>query len=585
MGRKTRVEDFCFAVGVLVISWVLLFTKAPFRLDFKEQISIFLLGADRIDWYLSNPAVVSSIVGDLLTQFYAVRFLAPTLSVLLFAAAYAGLVRFFRLSEPEREDSLILITVPILFEGYFITFPNYPVSATVGLALSIWAACALAHLKDIRYGYVIYGLSVPVMFVIAGSHALTMALLLAFLKRKEGLGPMISVAMGIVLMMICGRLYNLTLLQTFLYPVCPGYIIPHNSLMLLLPWIVLAVMILSLYYDRYLARVKTNWMLPLVLIICTPVSEGLGNDELERTVKIGTLAYKNQWDEVKTMASSKKANFYRSFYWNLCNARDGLLADNLLQGDWGRSSDILFLETGKGSPYFSMMYYTDALLEMGDVSQATDCALLAQTVMPGHYSTRMLRRLAEIAVVTGDYALATKYLNILLRTRNHKAWARELLDRIEVDDIPEQYLVWRFRTAPTDHFFVQGDIRSSLSIIASETQVYNFVAIDYLLCSYLLDKNVNTFINLYEKYYLDDLDRILNVPDLYQEALLVNVTSRESLMETVEKYHISQRVVDKYLSMMEARASSSLPDNAFVEELRGTYWHYIMVMRFDKGNQ
>ena len=572
MGRKTRVEDLCFAVGVLVISWVLLFTKAPFRLDFKEQISIFLLGADR-----TNPAVVSSIVGDLLTQFYSVRLLAPTLSVLLFAAAYTGLVRFFRLSDPERQDSLILLTVPILFEGYFITFPNYPVSATVGLALSIWAACALAHFNESKYSHVIYGLSVPVMFMIAGSHALTMALLLVFLKRKEGMGPIISIVMGIVLMMICGRLYNLTLLQTFLYPVCPGYIIPHNALLLLLPWIVLVVMILSLYYDRYLAFVKKNWMLPLVLIICTPISEGLGDDELERTVKIGTLAYKNKWDEVKTMASSKKTNFYRSFYWNLCNARDGLLADNLLQGDWGSSSDILFLETGKGSPYFSMMYYTDALLEMGDVSQATDCALLAQTVMPGHYSTRMLRRLAEIAVVTGDYALATKYLNILLCTRNHRAWARELLDCIEVDDIPEQYLVWRLRTAPVDHFFVQGDIRSSLSIIASESPVYNFVAIDYLLCSYLLDKNVNTFIKLYEKYYLGELDRIVSVPDLYQEALLVNVTSRESLMETVEKYHISQRVVDKYLSMMEANAS--------VKELRGTYWHYIMVMRFDKGNQ
>ena len=73
MVRKSRVEDICIAVGVLVISWVMLFSKAPYRLDFKEQISIFLLGADRVNWYLSNPAVVSSVVGDWLTQFYTVR--------------------------------------------------------------------------------------------------------------------------------------------------------------------------------------------------------------------------------------------------------------------------------------------------------------------------------------------------------------------------------------------------------------------------------------------------------------------------------------------------------------------------------
>ena len=75
-----------------------------------------------------------------------------------------------------------------------------------------------------------------------------------------------------------------------------------------------------------------------------------------------------------------------------------------------------------------MMYFTDALLEMGDVSQATDCALLAQTVIPGHYSTRMLRRLAQIAVITADYDVARKYLNILMRTRNHRAWAQDLLE-------------------------------------------------------------------------------------------------------------------------------------------------------------
>jgi len=576
MGRKTRVEDLCFAVGVLVMSWVLLFVKAPFRLDFKEQISIFLLGADRIGWYLSNPALVSSIAGDWLTQFFDVRFLAPTLSVLLFAAVYTGLVRFFRLSEPERPDSLVLMVVPILFEGYFITFPNYPVSATFGLALSIWAACALAHLKDNRICHVIYGLSVPVMFVIAGSHAFTMALLLAFLKRKDGLAPMISIAMGIVLMIICGRLYNLTLLHTFLFPVWPGYIVPHNSLLLLLPWIVLVVMILSLYYDKYLAYVKQNWILPLVLIICTPVSEELGADELERTVKIGTLAYRNQWDEVREMASSYKPNFYRNYYWNLCNAREGRLAEDLLKGHWSTSSNSLFLSTGRGDPFFSMMYFTDALLEIGDVSQATDCALLAQTVLPGHYSTRMLRRLAEIAVVTADYDVAFKYLNILSRTRNHREWAQDLMERIKADDIPEQYMIWRSRTAPVDVFFAQGDIRSSLSILAREVP-YNLVAIDYLLCSYLLDRKVNSFVGMYEKYYLNSLDQLVDVPEIYQEALLVNVNSNESLKETVQKYRISEEVVDRFLNLMKARSESENP-NIITEESSGTYWHYLMAV-------
>ena len=580
MSQKSRREDLILAVGVLIVSWVLLFWKAAYRLEFKEQISIFLLGADRIGWYLSNPAVIASIIGDWLTQFYISIWVGVTLSVLLLGVIMNGLARFFHLSETGKPVCLFMAAIPVLVEGFFITFPNYPVSATVGFALSVWAACALAHIKDSKISFLIYGLAVPLMFVIAGGHALTLALLLAFMKRKDGIIPVFSMVLGIVLMLLFGKMYNLSLLHTLIWPVCPGYIIPHNAWLLLMPWIVLITTIASLF-NKFFMRTSLNGAFFAVLfIVGTAVSENIGNNELERTVKIGTLAYNNDWDGVKEMASSKKLNFYRNYYWNLSNAREGLLADNLLHGGWGSSADVLFLSTGRGDPYFSMMYYTDALLEMGDVSQAADCALLAQTVLPGHYSTRMLRRLAEIAIVTGDYQVATKYLRILARTRNHRKWAEDLLDRIVVDDIPEQYLIWRSRTVPNDHFFAQGDIRNSLSIIASEAP-YNIVAIDYLLCSYLLDKNVNTFITLYDKYYLDALDRMVSVPELYQEALLVNVDSKEKLFETVDRYHISEKVLDKFMKVMEARANSSQPENAFVEEIRGTYWHYIMVMRFN----
>ena len=581
MAEKSKAEDFIFAVGVLIVSWVMLFADAPFRLDFKEQISIFLLDADRISWYLSNPAVVSSVIGDWLTQFYTNRVMAPTLSVILFAAIIIGLKDFFRKAEPNRPDCLPLMTVPVLLEGYFMTFPNYPVSATVGLAISVWAAVGLASLKDSKFSFLIYGLSVPVMFVIAGAHAFTLALLLAFLKRKDGIASLLAIATGVVILIICGRFYNLTLLHTFLWPVWPGYIIPHKALILLMPWLVLTVMILALFYEKVMDARWMRYLYPMIFILGMSVSGALKNDELERTVKIGTLAYHEQWKEVRLLAQQNMGKPYYAYYWNVCNAREGSLPQDLLKGRWSLPENALFLSTGRGDPYFSMMYFTDALLEMGDVSQATDCALLAQTVIPGHYSTRMLRRLAQIAVITADYDVARKYLNILMRTRNHRAWAQDLLESIETDDIPKQYLIWRSRTAPRDRFFAQGDIRSSLAILAQESPD-NKVAADYLLCSNLLEKKVNTFVSLYDKYYLNSLDRTFVVPDLYQEALLVNVSSRESLIETARKYSLSQEVVDKYIHFMDARSADP---NVLIDEARGTYWHYLMAVKLNNNQQ
>ena len=584
MMKRNRFLDTILTGLLLVTIWSIFMFQASYRLEFKEQISIFLLNADRISWYLSNPGFISAILGDWLTQFYINGKVGATLSILLLVLTLAGLVRFYRITEPKRHVVLLLLMLPVFLEGYFMPFPNYPVSATIGLAVSVWSACALAHIKDSKLAPWIFGVSVPVMFVIAGGHALTLALMLGYVKRRDAATTVICLVAGLIAMMLCGRWYNLTLLQTFIWPVFPRYIVPDTRLLLLQPVLILVVLVVSSLYARIRKIRVKDMVLCFVMIVFNTVFICGSDKELENVVKIGTHAYRNEWKEVKKMASSNEPNYYRKYYWNLCNAREGGLADGLLKGVWGRSSDLLFLSTSRGDPYFSMMYYTDALLEMGDVSQATDCALLAQTVMPGHYSTRMLRRLAEIAIVTGDYDVASKYLNILIRTRNHRAWASDLLDCIAKDDIPEQYLIWRSRTVPNDHFYVQGDIRSSLSIIASELP-YNRTAIDYLLCSYLLDKNINTFIRLYDIYYLNALDRIITVPDLYQEALLVNVNSRESLIETVGKYHISEKVVDKYLSVMEARASSSLPENAFVEEIRGTYWHYIMVMSFNNAEK
>ena len=579
MMRKIRFLDALPAVLLLLFIWIGFRAQATFRLDFKEQISIFMLGADRIGWYLSNPGFIASVAGDWLTQFYIGGKAGAALSILLLALITFGLARFMRQAQPKLKTLWLLLMAPVFMEAWFIPFPNYPVSATMGLVLSVWSACALAQIRDSKAAPWIYGISVPVMFVIAGSQALTLALMLGYLKRKD-VQSLLCIAAGLIAMMLCGRFYNLTLLQTFVWSVSPGYIIPDISLLLLEPVLIVAVMALTpLAYRIRRTRVR-DAVLYLFMLVYMGAFAFIGNTEMERVVKIGTMAYRNDWDEVRKLALSDKPNEYRNFYLYLCYAREGRLADDLLTERWPKSSNGLFLSTRRGDPYFSMMYFTDALLEMGDVSQATDCALLAQTVIPGHYSTRMLRRLAEIAVVTGDYEVASKYLDILSRTRNHKKWADNLKECISIGDIPDQYLIWRSRTAPDDVFFAQGDIRSSLAILASENP-YNRVAKDYLLCSYLLDRNVNSFIGSYEKYYLNSLDQMVQVPELYQEALLTNVTSNESLKETVGKYHISDQVVVKFLNLMSARAESENP-HIITEESAGTYWHYIMSVSLNR---
>ena len=73
----------------------------------------------------------------------------------------------------------------------------------------------------------------------------------------------------------------------------------------------------------------------------------------------------------------------------------------------------------------------------------------------------------------------------------------------------------------------------------------------------------------------------MTVPDLYQEALLVNVDSRESFSETVSKYNICREIADKYIRLMDARSKDPHPEVVITKEAMGTYWHYIMAVRFN----
>lgn len=155
--KRYRLFDVLYTAILLATVWVTFICRAPYRLEFKEQISIFLFDADRISWYLSNPAVVASIAGDWLTQFYVNGKVGAVLSALLLALTVLGLERFLKLSEPKRPSCMLLLAMPVMLEGYFIPFPNYPVSATLGLAFAVWMGFLLACIKNHKYSSVVYG--------------------------------------------------------------------------------------------------------------------------------------------------------------------------------------------------------------------------------------------------------------------------------------------------------------------------------------------------------------------------------------------------------------------------------------------
>lgn len=534
MHKLAKYLDLTVSLLLIVAMGVLMSLLSPYMMGFKEQISIFLWDADRISWYFSNPAVLAAVTGDWITQFYYDNGAAIAITVALLIILWLGMIRLLRMAGAHKECRITAM-LPVIIAGSYMIWPNYPVSGLIGLILSVWAACGVSAVNDLRIRTICIGLGTPLLFFLAGGHCITFALACLLVRRENLKAGLAGALAGMVIMLIMARLYNMTLLQASLYPVVPDYILPSTPVLMLLPLSVVACLVLTML---------RNEVIPAVICGCCSIvvlSTSFYNDVLELSIKVGTLAYRSQWDKVRMVASENLDTQYGLFYWNLSYAREGRLPEAMLEYDNNSVSDGLFLSTTLKDSYLSMFYFTDALLEMGDVSQATDCALFGQTVLPGHYSSRMLRRLAEISVVTGDYPVAAKYLSILSRCRNHRKWAAGMMACIEKDSIPSELQVWRSRTSGRDRFFNIGDVRSSLLAISTDNGT-NRVAVDYLMCSCILENDLSNFRILYERFWHGGLDRYYEVPDLYKQALYFMTESENSSRYATDRFNLNEGV-------------------------------------------
>jgi hypothetical protein len=97
----------------------------------------------------------------------------------------------------------------------------------------------------------------------------------------------------------------------------------------------------------------------------------------------------------------------------------------------------------------------------------------------------------------------------------------------------------------------------------------NTVALDYILCSNLLLKDVHNFKRDYDRY-CTDLGRKLN-NTLYQEALCIWLAANQAPEELWRQYISREDVLQRFADYNEQRGNP---------RFKGTYWYY-----FDKAKK
>jgi len=311
-----------------------------------------------------------------------------------------------------------------------------------------------------------------------------------------------------------------------------------------------------------------QWLSPLVawLFVVVLLVAGLiktTDKKQENLYAITIEAYHRNWNKVLEIAErTKLQNTIATNYTNLALSYKNLLGERLMDFYQPSLSGLLLPSDASFSSWFALMMANDAYYHIGDMDMAQHSALIGMLSMPQKRSARLVKRMAEINMAKGDIPAATKYIRILESTLFYKpaSISNSLQPRAGI-----------FKK---DVIRKSTDIKLSLELLA-ESDPENRPALNYLLCYYLLSKDIPSFFNAYTSYYKG---KYRPVPKVYAEALLIHFARMKSSIEEVYEYEIRQDIIQKFGEYNKLNETSGRNRNALQKKFNNTYWFYFQFL-------
>ncbi len=304
-----------------------------------------------------------------------------------------------------------------------------------------------------------------------------------------------------------------------------------------------------------------NLLIPTYLLFGLPQIKSIKMPDfiLEKDFAVDCEYYFGNHDKViNIVESSKEHSSQMLFFYNLVQAQRGQLPDKLMKFT---PTDLgTFYKIGPETPMLTIRNMNELYWVLGDMTFTERAAMMTNVFSMNNRNVRMMRRLAECNIVSGDSLAAEKYLRILDKTLVYHRWAENL--RQHGKDIYRE----KMKMVPQRDTITVSDNAHFLMMQLLDTNADNLVALDYILCSTLLLKDITNFKRDYDRYCTSKGKPRLKT--LYQEALCIWLAGTNASPEEWQKYIQRQDVLQRFQQYNSQRGNPAFKD---------TYWYY-----FDK---
>lgn len=543
-------------VHVLILLWAIasfVFFQFfyPYHLFYQEQNQLFLFSWDYITTYLDKPGWLACLAGDFLTQFYYYRYAGPT-----------------------------ILTLSILMAGYNVRcgvedtdIKGTWIPYTIAIAVMTMLACFSFH-YDYRLSSIIAVAGGANIFRFSTKILVSTRM---FVKKLESLAeqhtsldgtrlPQWITAVSIFIsMLVCHWFFGcgMWVYAALVLLGCIKYINKPGNYTRLAA-IAIPLFIIMLDKRLYFIDFQTLYTHPGLGKFVKPQMD------LEKTLAADCEYYFGNYNTVVNMVEKdKEPNQYMKFYYNLVSAQGRSLPAVLLK--YPNNYLGTFETLGPDTPPLTIKTINELYWILGDMTFCERAAILANVCSPENRNIRMMKRLAEINLVKGDYDAARKYLRILQKTFVWSRWANRAFDALgkkaSYDKaLLQQYIDKRPYLNTRDTLRLNDNCHTIMSELM-ESNPNNNIAINYMLCSDLLLKDMETFKHDYDAYYLKQQN--VAYETLYQEALAIYLAGTQAPTAEWAKYIKKQDVLQRFKQYNEQRGNPAF---------KNTYWYY-----FDKA--
>ena len=326
----------------------------------------------------------------------------------------------------------------------------------------------------------------------------------------------------------------------------------------ILGWVLSAWLVTLAVGWKWRAAAALCVMLPAYWLFALPEVKKLRLPDLvlEKNFAIDDEYYFGNYDKVVDyVRRADGLNDQMLFFYNLVMARRGQLPDHLL--DYTPTYLGTFDRIGPETPLLTIRNMNELYWVLGDMTFTERAAMMTNVFSRENRNVRMMRRLAECNIVSGDTLAAEKYLRILDKTLVYSRWAQHIRKN------GKQIYHDKMQLVNTHDTITVSDNAHFLMMQLLDAHPDNTVALDYILCSTLLQKDIDNFKRDYDRYCISTGQPRLK--KLYQEALCIWLAGTGAQQEEWEHYIQLPEVLQRFRLYNKQRGSS---------RFKGTYWYY-----------